>query len=234
MWTSLLPRRFVICQVKPLSGSSPGCDISSPNFLISCTYLAQQHPLRLSETLTHSVADENCWVFFYCIVVKHAPEILNPKPNLIHLPLTQITANQTIYVHIMTLTNFGKFCGKSWIQMKTSVQVLISLACDNKSGRNQTNILLSIKMLHIQILVPNENVLVWFHNIWVQKSLSIPPAKLSDTTIKNLPTLPTCTKAVNNTTNDQTASKKPCTFYCASPTHLTCPLEKTQIFPAPR
>jgi hypothetical protein len=186
LWTSLLPRRFVICQVKPLSGSSPGCDISSPNFLISCTYLAQQHPLRLSETLTHSVADENCWVFFYCIVVKHAPEILNPKPNLIHLPLTQITADQTIYVHIMTLTNFGKFCGKSWIQMKTSVQVLISLACD-KSGRNQTNILLSIKMLHIQILVPNENVLVWFHNIWVQKSLSIPPAKLSETTIKNLP-----------------------------------------------
>jgi hypothetical protein len=117
--------------------------------------------------------------------------------------------------------------------MKTSVQVLISLACD-KSGRNQTNILLSIKMLHIQILVPNENVLVWFHNIWVQKSLSIPPAKLSETTIKNLPTLPTCTKAVNNTTNDQTASKKPCTFYRASPTHLTCPLEKTQIFPAPR
>ncbi len=41
------------------------------------------------------------------------------------------------------------------------------------------NILLSIKMLHVQVLIPNENVLIWVHNIWVQKPLGIPPAKLS-------------------------------------------------------
>jgi hypothetical protein len=41
------------------------------------------------------------------------------------------------------------------------------------------NILLSIKMLHIQVLIPNENVLIWVHNIWVQKPLGIPPVKLS-------------------------------------------------------
>jgi hypothetical protein len=38
------------------------------------------------------------------------------------------------------------------------------------------NILLSIKMGHIQVLIPNENVLTGLHNIWVQKPLSIPPA----------------------------------------------------------
>jgi hypothetical protein len=38
------------------------------------------------------------------------------------------------------------------------------------------NILLSIKMRHIQVLIPNENVLIGLHNIGVQKPLSIPPA----------------------------------------------------------
>ncbi len=38
------------------------------------------------------------------------------------------------------------------------------------------NILLSIKMLHVQVLIPNENVLIGLHNIGVQKPLSIPPA----------------------------------------------------------
>jgi hypothetical protein len=31
-------------------------------------------------------------------------------------------------------------------------------------------------MRHIQVLIPNENVLSGLHNIWVQKPLSIPPA----------------------------------------------------------
>jgi len=37
------------------------------------------------------------------------------------------------------------------------------------------NILLSIKMHHIQVLIWNENVFIRLHNIGVQKPLKIPP-----------------------------------------------------------
>jgi hypothetical protein len=39
LWTSTSPRRLVICQVKPRSGSRPGCEISRPCFLTSSMYL---------------------------------------------------------------------------------------------------------------------------------------------------------------------------------------------------
>jgi hypothetical protein len=44
------------------------------------------------------------------------------------------------------------------------------------SESSQEDILLNIKMRHIQVLIPNENVLIGLHNILVQKPLRIPPA----------------------------------------------------------
>ena len=37
------------------------------------------------------------------------------------------------------------------------------------------NILLSVKVLYIQILIPNENVIVRFDHIRVQKPFCVPP-----------------------------------------------------------
>lgn len=43
MWTSLSPLLFVICHVRPLSGSKPGCEISNPCFFTNSMYLEQNN-----------------------------------------------------------------------------------------------------------------------------------------------------------------------------------------------
>jgi hypothetical protein len=43
LWTSRSPRRLVICHVRPLSGSKPGWEISSPCFLTSLMYLKKKY-----------------------------------------------------------------------------------------------------------------------------------------------------------------------------------------------
>lgn len=41
----------------------------------------------------------------------------------------------------------------------------------------EADILLGIKVFHVQILIPNEYVFISLHHIRVQKPLSIPPDK---------------------------------------------------------
>ncbi|WVZ07905.1 hypothetical protein V8G54_021251 [Vigna mungo] len=47
LWTSRSPLLFVICHVKPLLGSKPGCEISKPCFLTSFKYLHKKQERHL-------------------------------------------------------------------------------------------------------------------------------------------------------------------------------------------
>lgn len=102
LWTSRSPLLFVICQVNPLLGSKPGCEISKPCFRTNAKYL------------------QSYWQW-------HSQLQLRKSRNL--------------------------------------RKDLLGLKCS----------LLCIEMLHPQVLIPNEYVVIWCHYIWMQKSFGIPP-----------------------------------------------------------
>jgi hypothetical protein len=82
LWTSVSTWRLVISQVKPWPGSSPGCDISSPWFLINSTYLqSKQTPIDIQTPGTIPSLWDPLDVLTYNVVIPRSPKpILNPKP----------------------------------------------------------------------------------------------------------------------------------------------------------
>lgn len=120
LWTSTSPRRFVICQVRPRSGSSPGCDISRPYFLTSSRYLHFQST-GLSTSASESFRN-----------VKN----VNSRDK-------QVVKNI------------------SSLRLKGGYHILVCL-----------------EVGQVQILIPDEDVLIGFHHIRVQEAFRIPPAEV--------------------------------------------------------